>query len=80
MKPMKVGVFGLGIRGASLLPHVLDVEGVQVTALCDLYEERIERALKHFTDRDLPLPTLCTADYHELIASDDVDVVMVFAA
>ena len=80
MKPIRVGIFGLGLRGNSLLTHVLDVEGVRVTALCDLYEERIERALKQFADRGLEPPVLCTADYHELIASDDVDVVMVFAA
>ena len=41
MKEMRVGIFGLGIRGYNLLANVLDVDNVKVTAICDLYEERI---------------------------------------
>ena len=80
MKPIRVGVFGLGIRGNNLLKHILNVEGVKVTALCDLYEERIERSLKQFTEKNIEPPVLCTDNYHELIACDEVDVVMIFAA
>jgi len=80
MKTIKVGVFGLGIRGRNLLAHVVDVENVKVTALCDLYEERIEQGVEIIRKKGLEAPVLCTADCHELIACKDVDVVMVFAA
>jgi len=80
METIKVGVFGLGIRGRNLLAHVVDVENVKVTALCDLYEERIEQGIEIIRKKGLEDPVLCTADYHELIACKDVDVVMIFAA
>lgn len=80
METIRVGVFGLGIRGYNLLSHVLDVPSVKVTALCDLYEERIEKGIEKMKEKGADEPLLCTKDYHELIASDVVDVVMVFAA
>ena len=80
MNKIKVGVFGLGIRGFNLLKHVCDVENVKVTALCDLYEERIDRAMDYMKEKNIELPAFCTDDYHKLIACEDVDVVMIFAA
>ena len=80
MSLIKVGVFGLGLRGFGLLKHVCNVENVKVTALCDLYPERIDRALDFMKEEHIELPKFCTNDYHKLIACDDVDVVMIFAA
>ncbi|MBE7054596.1 MAG: Gfo/Idh/MocA family oxidoreductase [Ruminococcaceae bacterium] len=80
MDTIRVGVFGVGIRGHNLLQHVLDVENVKVTAICDIYEERIERAVNTMKEKGAEPPVLCTANYHELIACDEVDVVMIFAA
>lgn len=80
MKSIKVGVFGLGIRGRNMLEHVIDVDNVEVTALCDLYEERIEQGVEIIRKKGKDKPVLCTDNYHELIASPNVDVVMVFAA
>ncbi|MBR2883815.1 MAG: gfo/Idh/MocA family oxidoreductase [Clostridia bacterium] len=77
---IKVGIFGLGLRGYSLLKHVCNVENVRVTALCDLYPERIDRAIEYMKERDIKLPVFTTDDYHKLIACDEVDVVMIFAA
>lgn len=77
---IKVGIFGLGIRGFNLLKHVCDVKGVKVTALCDLYPERIERAVDYMKQSNIELPEFLTDDYHKLIACNEVDVVMIFAA
>ena len=80
MNEIRVGVFGLGIRGRNLLAHVTEVDNIKVTALCDLYEERIEQGVEIIREKGNEDPILCTDNYHELIASDVVDVVMVFAA
>jgi len=80
MDTIRVGVFGLGIRGRNLLGHVCNVENVKVTALCDIYPERIDLALDIIKKKGLEAPLLCTDDYHKLIACEDVDVVMIFAA
>ena len=77
---IKVGIFGLGIRGYSLLAHVCNVKNVKVTALCDLYSERIDRAVNYMKEKNLQEPLFCTDDYHKLIAHKEVDVVMIFAA
>lgn len=80
MDEIRVGVFGLGIRGRSLLNHVIEVDNVKVTALCDLYEERIEKGIEVMHKKGKGAPILCTNNYHELIACDNVDIVMIFAA
>ena len=47
MKTYNVGVIGLGIRGAWWATDMLpELEYVNVTAICDLYEDRIEAAAK----------------------------------
>ena len=81
MKEIKVGIFGLGGRGRNLLKNnIVDIENVKVTAFCDLYEERIEQSIEIMKEKGKEIPSLCTQNYHELIDSDDVDVVMIFAA
>ncbi len=80
MKTYNVGVIGLGIRGAwwacDMLP---DLENVNVTAICDLYDDRIEEAAKKLEEKGKPAK-LKTRDFRELINSDLVDVVFVLSA
>lgn len=80
MNKIKVGIFGLGLRGFSLMKHVCNVENVRITALCDLYPERIDRAIDYMKEKNIEIPSFTTDDYHKLIAHSDVDVVMIFAA
>lgn len=80
MNKIKVGIFGLGLRGFSLMKHVCNVENVRITALCDLYPERIDKAVEYMKEKNIETPSFTTDDYHKLIACDEVDVVMIFAA
>ena len=48
MKKFKVGIIGLGQRGSSMTQHTADVEGVEVTAICDLYQDRIDKIASYF--------------------------------
>ena len=77
---IRVGIFGLGGRGRGLLRNMVHIEGIQITALCDLYEERVERGKVIIEQAGRPAPLFTTADYRELIDCPDVDVVMIFAA
>lgn len=79
MKELKVGVIGLGARGYDMLHHVIDFP-IKVTAVCDLYEDRVERAADLINEKKGYVPMLKTTDYNELVSSEDVEVVMVFAA
>ena len=46
MKRVKVGFVGLGQRGSLMLHTFLGVESVDVVALCDVYQDRVEEAAK----------------------------------
>ena len=54
-------------------------DDVIVTAVCDVYEDRIERAQKFCKDKK-DWDVAGTTNYRELIERDDVDVVFVFSA
>lgn len=40
IKKVRVGFIGLGGRGVSILRNALQVEGVEIVAVCDILEER----------------------------------------
>lgn len=45
VKKLRVGLIGLGARGSSLLESVLlPMEDVEITAVCDVYEDRTASA------------------------------------
>lgn len=80
MKEIRVGAIGLGQRGPCMSLLCADIEGVKVTALCDIYEDRIEKTKEMLSEKNFPTPLLCSTNYHDIINSDDVDVIMIFAA
>ena len=80
MQNIRAGVIGLGNRGYSLLTSVvLHCHDVTVTAVCDLYEDRIERGAKAVVDKCGVRPATYT-DYKQLIDDENVDVVLVLTA
>ena len=75
---VKIGIIGGGLMGrevASALARWFVLENfpveAELTAVCDLAEKQREWF------RQIPTVKLLTADYHELLASPDVDVVYV---
>lgn len=79
MKEFKVGVIGLGLRGAWWAKDMLtEFENVRVTAICDLYDDRIDACKKELEEKGHAVK-LCTKDYIELIESDEVDTVFVLS-
>ena len=44
MKDIRVGFIGLGGRGQGLLEWVVLAQGEQVAAVCDVYEDRAQKA------------------------------------
>lgn len=77
---LRVGIIGLGQRGSMLLKDVLlKMEKIKITAVCDVYEDRAEKAAEAVGEKygDAPFKTL---DYKELLSKDKVDAVIVAAA
>ena len=75
---VRVAIVGTGLRGSSVLGELLAVDGVQITALCDIVPAKAERAAKEVTDAGQPKPALFTAgdrDFEKLVQRDDIDIV-----
>ena len=81
MKTFRVGVIGLGCRGAWWVGELLsDLDYISVTGLCDVYRDRIEAAKDALLAKGRPAPAVLTEDYRALIEAPEVDVVLVFSA
>ena len=75
-KIVKLGVIGVSKRGASLLGVLLNMKDVQVCAVCDKYEDRVQAAVekvKSVTGADAQ----GYLDYKELLKRDDIDAVVI---
>lgn len=77
---IKVGVIGLGARGMGLLTGViLHMDGVEVAAVCDKYEDRGEAAAKAVAEKGSARPFV-TKDYREVMALGNIDAVVIGAS
>jgi len=80
MKKLKLAVIGLGQRGyGTMRDCLLLFDNVEVTAVCDLYEDRVERAVKTVSEKGNPAP-FGTTDYKEVLKRDDVEAVYIATA
>lgn len=76
MEKIKFGVLGLGARGLSLLRDVvLPREEIEISALCDLYEDRINKAkqMTEETGRPTPASTCDETEFWEM----EMDAVLI---
>ena len=77
MKKIRFGIIGLGHRGESMMKSVIfNFSQIEVTAVCDLYEDRTAAAANAVKERYGKAP-FATLDYKELLLRDDVDAVYV---
>jgi predicted dehydrogenase len=76
-RPVRIGFVGVGGRGISMLRVAL-TQGVQVTAVCDIIEERVRRAQKIVEEAGQPTPkgySQGPEDYKRLAQQTDMDAV-----
>ena len=75
---VRVGFVGVGHQGTSHVRNFLRIPGVEVTAICDLLPEHMERARKLVTDAGQPQPVGFAGgeeDYLRLCELENVDLV-----
>lgn len=75
--PVRMGFVGVGGRGTGMLRVAL-TQGIQITAVCDIIEERVARAQRIVEDAGQPKPkgySLGPEDYKRLVAQSDLDAV-----
>ena len=69
---IRIGLIGAGIIGHYDADSALKVEGVELVAVCDLYDGRLEYAKEKWGNS-----IFTTRDYREVIARKDIDAVLV---
>lgn len=76
-RPVRMGFVGVGGRGTGMLRVAL-TQGVRVTAVCDIIEERVQRAQRIVEEAGQPKPRgyhLGPEDYKRLCQQEDLDAV-----
>lgn len=77
MKTVRLAIIGVGGRGFAMLKNnFVNFPNVMFTAICDVYEDRIQKAADLIKEKRGNEP-FCTTDYREVLTRDDVDVVYV---
>lgn len=79
MEKFRMGIIGVGNRGRGLQFTLLAMDDVEVVVLCDEYLDKAEYAASENEERTGKRPKV-TTDYHEVLAMDDVDGVVISTA
>ncbi|MDR0668421.1 MAG: Gfo/Idh/MocA family oxidoreductase [Prevotellaceae bacterium] len=74
---VRIGFIGLGMRGTGAVARMMAIEGVEITALCDLEPYNIERTRQSIAANGRPAAAEYTGDtgWKELCERPDVDLV-----
>ena len=79
MNKIKLGIIGLGQRGDGLLNEILQMDDVEVCALCDLYDDRTQKAFDRIKEKHGNTPVQ-TQNFRDILNSPEVDAVLISAA
>ena len=80
MKKINVGVIGLGPRGLGLIRTMLVCEECQITALCDVYEDRLDEGRKIVADKQnkhQPIPSCFVKLFRHIKSSITISLALV---
>ncbi len=77
MRTINVGVIGLGPRGRGLISSMLICKGVEIVALCDRYEDRIEKATERIVEKFGRKAPKSYTNYMDLINDPEVEAVVI---
>ncbi len=75
---VRIAIVGTGLRGRSILGELLAIEGVKITALCDVVEDKVRRAAAMVTKAGHAEPAMFfngEKDFERLVQRDDIDFV-----
>lgn len=80
---VKLGVIGLGCRGLGIINAVLvrmaELGSIEISAVCDLYEDRVKAAADSIKEKTGKEPFTST-DYKDIIANENVEAILVMTA
>ncbi|MDX9881002.1 MAG: Gfo/Idh/MocA family oxidoreductase [Prolixibacteraceae bacterium] len=77
---VRVGFIGLGQRGPGAVKRMTHIEGVEITALCDVHEDRVEKCQQMLETQGLPRAKSYSGTkeaWKAICESPDVDLVYI---
>lgn len=77
---VRIGMIGMGGRGLSLLGNLLDIDHVEIKAVCDVVPDRVRRAQQRVLAKGQAEPAGYAGpetDFENLCRRDDVDLVYI---
>lgn len=80
LEVVRVGLIGLGMRGDGAVERLINIPGVEITALCDIVPERVEEGQAILRKAGLPEAAAYSGSedaWKELCDRDDLDLVYV---
>jgi predicted dehydrogenase len=69
---IRIATIGFGGMGMGDTKYAVSVQGVELAAVCDIYDGRLARAREVYGDR-----VFTTRDYREVLARKDIDAVII---
>ena len=78
-RTLRIGFVGVGNRGSYHLDCALGIEGVEVPAVCEVKEDRLERAKNWVEEAGQPTPRLygrSETDFKRMCETEDLDVII----
>lgn len=77
---LKIGIIGLGCRGNELLKGaILPMDNIEIKAVCDQYEDRVEHVLNLIEEKKSYKP-IGTCNYKEIIEEKEIDAILITTA
>ena len=79
MQDIRIGFIGLGCRGYGLLKDVVLKQKEQVAAVCDVYEDRTQKAADAVEEAGQARPA-AYGDYMDVIRDENVNTIIIATA
>lgn len=76
-EPVRLGLIGCGGRGRELLGVFQQYEDVDIVAICDVNESRLEQTAKLVVENGRVTRPECLSDYEKLLERKDIDAVVI---
>ena len=80
LEKVRVGIIGVGSRGPGAVHRLSAIPNVEITAVSDLFEDRVDRQVKALADKGKPAPARYFGskdEWKKLCESKEVDLVYI---
>ncbi|MDP2334877.1 MAG: Gfo/Idh/MocA family oxidoreductase [Bacteroidota bacterium] len=77
---VRIGFVGLGMRGPGAVERMSYIEGVEIVALCDQYEDRVEKCQKTLEKQGLPRARSYSGSkdaWKQMCENPDIDLIYI---